>query len=101
MASEKQSSRFLEQLRKQSETLRETESAQHRPVEETLQAMDRQLWAAFRWLDEALRHLEVIHPRVQHAFQLLGVLTISAPRYERGFISYRRRAVASMELLDH
>ncbi len=101
MASPKQTGGFLDQLRKQSDALRETQGAQHRPVEDTLRAMDRQLWGAFRWLEEALRHLEVIRPRVQHAFTLLGVLTIKAPRYERGFISYRRRPIAGLELLDH
>ncbi|MEP7208446.1 MAG: hypothetical protein ABI920_16030 [Casimicrobiaceae bacterium] len=93
--------RFLDQLRKQSESVRETEGEPQRPMEDVLRAMDGQLWAGFRWLEEALRHLEVIRPRVQHAFTLLGVLTITAPRYERGFVSYRRRPVAGMDLLEH
>ena len=41
-----------------------------RPVEEALQDIDRRLWRAFRWLDEALGHLEVIRPDVAHAFRL-------------------------------
>lgn len=101
MTTPQQPKGFLDQLRKQSDAVRETQGTERRPVEETLRAMDRQLWSAFRWLEEALRHLEVIRPRVQHAFTLLGVLTIKAPRYERGFISYRRRTVASMDLLEH
>lgn len=101
MASDQPPSRFLDQLRKQSDALRKTQGEESRPIEDTLRAMDRQLWTAFRWLDEALRHLEVIRPRVQHAFQLPGVLTINAPRYERGFISYRRRAVGGLDLLEH
>ena len=101
MASDKQPPRFLDQLRRQSDAVRQTQAAQTRPVEETLRAMDGQLWTAFRWLDEALRHLEVIRPRVQHAFVIMGVLSIDSPRYQQGFISYRRRTVASMELLEH
>lgn len=101
MPTEKKPSRLLDQLRVQSDALRLQAGSQRRPVEDALREMDRQLWKAFRWLDEAVHHLEVIQPRVQHVFQLLGVLTIQSPRYERGFTSYRRRAVAGMELLEH
>ncbi len=45
---------LLEQLRVQSESLRAGETAARRPVEEALQAIDRSLWRAFKWLDEAL-----------------------------------------------
>ncbi|MDQ6618548.1 MAG: hypothetical protein M3Z31_02430 [Pseudomonadota bacterium] len=101
MATDLKSASLLEQLRQQSAAARKTEGEAHRPVEEILREMDRALWNAFRWLEEALRHLEVIRPRVQHTFKLLGVLSITAPRYDKGFISYRRRPVAGMELLDH
>lgn len=92
---------LLEQLRAQSDAVRKREGEEHRPIEEMLQAMDRDLWKAFRWLEEALQHLEVIHPNVQHAFAILGVLSIDAPRYEHGFVTYRRRALAGLELLEH
>src|SRR3982751_70812 len=101
MATELNPSGYLDQLRKQSEAARKSQGEENRPVEDTLREMDRQLWSTFRWLDEALRHLEVIRPRVQHTYQLMGVLSIKAPRYERGFISFRRRAMAGMDLLDH
>jgi hypothetical protein len=93
-------SRFLDELRRQSDAVRRTESAQ-RPVEDVLRELDRALWSGFRWLEEALRHLEVIRPAVQHAFGLPGILTIDHPRFERGFITSRRRALAGMDLLDY
>lgn len=92
---------LLDQLRVQSDALRAKDGSSHRPVEDAMREMDRQLWKAFRWLEEAMHHLEVIQPRVQHVFQLLGVLAIASPRFERGFTSYRRRAVGGMELLEH
>lgn len=100
-APHKPASRFLDQLREQSSAVRKHQTDQHRPIEETLRDMDRQLWNAFRWLEEVLRHLEVIRPQVQHTFNVMGGLSIATPRYERGFISYRRRPVAGMELLEH
>lgn len=100
MATDVKPSRFLEQLRKQSDAARQAKRDEERPVEDAMRDMDHLLWNGFRWLDEALRHLEVIRPRVQHSFQLMGVLTIEAPRYERGFISFRRRNTAGMNLLE-
>jgi len=100
-APHKPASRFLDQLRERSDAVRKHQTDAHRPIEDMLRDMDRQLWSAFRWLDEVLRHLEVIRPTVQHTFHIMGVLSIASPRYERGFISYRRKPVASMELLEH
>ena len=92
---------LLEQLRVQSETLRAGESATRRPVEEALQAIDRSLWRAFKWLDEALGHLEVIRPKVAHRHRLEGVLTLDNPQYDRGFVSYRRKPLAGLDVLEH
>ena len=92
---------LLEQLRVQSESLRAGETAARRPVEEALQAIDRSLWRAFKWLDEALAHLEVIRPRVAHRYRLDGVITIAEPQYDRGFVSYRRKPLAGLEVLEH
>lgn len=96
-----QPSGLLDQLRVQSDALRAKDGGTHRPAEDAMREMDRELWKAFRWLEEAMHHLEVIAPRVEHCFALPGVLTVRSPRYERGFTSYRRRAVAGMELLQH
>lgn len=93
--------KLLESLRAQSTAVRAQGEAARKPVEEALGDIDKLLWRAFRWLDEALGHLEVIQPVVAHRFQLPNVGTIERPRYERGFVSYRRRALAGMELLDH
>ncbi|MEP6656123.1 MAG: hypothetical protein ABJC33_02750 [Betaproteobacteria bacterium] len=92
---------LLDQLRVQSDSLRAKDGGAHQPAEDAMREIDRELWKAFRWLEEAMHHLEVIQPRVEHSFSLPGVLTIKSPRYERGFTSYRRRAVAGMELLQH
>lgn len=58
------------------------------------------LWRAFHWLDEATHHLELLQPQVRHSFRIPGVLAIDGPRYERGFITYRRRAIEGMELIE-
>ena len=92
---------LLDQLRAQSAAMQAEEGAKRRPVEEALQDIDRRLWRAFRWLDEALHHLEVIRPDVAHAFRLDPILAIEAPHFDRGFVSYRRRALGGLELLEH
>jgi len=92
---------LLDSLRAQSHELRASGEAARRPIEEALKAIDRQLWAAFRWLDEALGHLGVIRPSVNHVFQLGTILTIDRPQFDRGFNTYRRRTLGGSELLDH
>ena len=54
-----------------------------------------------RWLDEALGHLEVIQPTVNHRFSILNVGTIERPQFERGFVSYRRRSLGGQDLIEH
>ena len=92
---------LLDKLRAQSAALQQEEGARRRPVEEALQDIDRRLWRVFRWLDEAVHLLEVIKPVVAHSFRLDPILAIQSPHYDRGFVSYRRRALAGLELLEH
>ncbi len=92
---------LLDQLREKSQALRAQDQAARKPMEEALKDIDRCLWRAFRWLDEAVGHLEVIHPRVGHVFNLYNILCIERPRFERGFVTFRRRALAGMEVLEH
>lgn len=92
---------LLEQLREKSEALRAQGEAARRPLEEGIKEIDRILWRAFRWLDEAMGHLAVIRPRVGHTFHLGTVLAIERPRFDRGFVSFRRKPVASLEVLEH
>ncbi len=92
---------LLDALREKSEALRAHDSAARKPVEEALKDIDRELWSAFRWLDEALRHLEVIRPKVGHCFRLGSILTIEQPKFDRGFVSFRRRGLAGLEVIDH
>ena len=92
---------LLEVLRVQSAALRAQDSAARKPMEEALMDIDRGLWRAFRWLDEAVGHLEVIRPAVAHTFVLDKILTIVRPNFDRGFVSFRRRALAGLEVLEH
>jgi hypothetical protein len=92
---------LLDQLREQSEVLRAHDTAARKPIEEALHDIDRRLWRTFRWLDEALGHLEVIRPTVTHQFQLTNILTLDRPQFERGFVMFRRRPLAGLEVLDH
>ena len=92
---------LLDTLREKSESLRAQDQAARKPMEEALKDIDRSLWRAFRWLDEAVGHLEVIRPKVGHVFHLHNILTIERPQFDRGFVSFRRRALAGMEVLEH
>lgn len=92
---------LLESLRAKSEALRANEGAARRPIEEAQKEIDRRLMRAFRWLDEALGHLEVIQPVVSHQFTLPNLLVIAEPRIERGFVTFRRRTLAALEVIDH
>lgn len=93
--------KLLDALREKSEALRARDSAARKPVEEALKDIDRGLWRAFRWLDEALGHLEVIGPKVGHTFRLGSILSIANPKFDRGFVSFRRRGLAGLEIIDH
>jgi len=95
------SSPLLESLRAQSTAVRAQGEAARRPAEVALAHIDQLLWRAFRWLDEALGHLEVIQPQVGHRFSIPNVVTIERPQYERGFVSYRRKPLGGQELLEH
>ncbi len=90
---------LLESLRQRSAAVHDAHSAP-RPRAPDRREIDRRLLAAFRWLDEALAHLAVIRPVVAHRFALAGVLTIASPRYDRGFVSYRRTSIGGFELIE-
>jgi len=92
---------LLDRLREQSDAMRDQDAVKRKPLEEALDDIDRLLWKAFKWLDEALGHLEVIRPQVVHEFRLPPLLTIALPRYEKGFVSYRRKAYGGRDLLEH
>lgn len=92
---------LLDQLREKSAAMRARGEAARKPMEEALKEIDRTLWRTFRWLDEALGHLAVIRPCVNHVFHLGSFLSIDRPRFDRGFVSFRRRALAGLEVLEH
>ena len=91
---------LLAELRKRSAAVRDADPGAQRPGSCDLRDIDRRLLAAFRWLDEAIAHLEVIRPVVAHHFTLAGAVTISAPRYDRGIVSYRRAVLAGFDLIE-
>jgi hypothetical protein len=92
---------LLQQLRTQSDALRAQDTAARQPFEAAVQAIDSNLWRAFRWLDEALGHLEVIRPKVAHMYPLDGILTVVQPQFERGFMAFRRGAFAGVDVLSY
>ena len=92
---------FLEQLREQSHALRAQGEAARKPMEDAIKDIDRILWRTFRWLDEVIGHLEVIRPKVNHVFHLGNLLSIERPTFDRGFVSFRRRALVGLEVLEH
>jgi hypothetical protein len=92
---------LLDALRAQSSAVRAQGEATRRPAEEALAHIDRLMWRTFRWLDEALGHLEVIRPQVGHRFTIANLVAIERPQYERGFVSYRRKPIAGQDLIEH
>jgi len=100
MPTNKPSGSLLETLRAQSDAVRGQGDAARRPVEESLVEIDRRLWRAFKWLDEAVAHLEVIKPAVAHEFRADDVVTIASPKFENGFLSFRRKPVAGHDVIE-
>lgn len=100
MSAAKSSGSLLETLRAQSDAVRGQGDAARRPVEEALRDIDRRLWRTFKWLDEAIAHLEVIKPATAHEFRAGEFLTITSPKFENGFLSFRRKPVAGHEAIE-
>ena len=91
---------LLETLRAQSDAVRGQGDAARRPVEEALREIDRRLWRAFKWLDEAVAHLEVIKPQTSHEFRVNEFLTIQSPKFENGFLSFRRKPAGGIDAIE-
>jgi hypothetical protein len=100
MADATKPSSMLDRLRQQSDAVRASETPR-RSTEEILVDIDKRLWRAYRWLDEALAHLAVIKPVVAHDFRVESLFTLSGLKLDQGFVSYRRRHLAGHELLDY
>jgi hypothetical protein len=92
---------LLDELRRRSEALRAEQSAARLPIENARHEIDVRLLRTFRWLEEAVGHLEVIRPAVSHRFRLADYLTIDAPQFDGGFVSFRRRGLAAGDGLEH
>ena len=91
---------LLDTLRAQSDAVRGQGDAAKRPVEEALKEIDRRLWKAFKWLDEAVAHLEVIKPVTSHEFRVNELLTIQSPKFENGFLSFRRKPAGGIDAIE-
>ena len=65
-----------------------------------LQAIDAALWRVFRWLEEAMGHLGVIQPEVQHRFRLGDYVTFEGLQIESGFAVFRRNGLEAGDKLE-
>ena len=92
---------LLDELRQRSEALQAQRAAARLPEETARHAIDAALWRAFRWLDEAMGHLEVIRPDVRHRFQLADYLTFDGLQIDSGFAALRRHGLGTGDRLEH
>jgi len=94
-------STLLERLREQSEATRAAEAAARRPLESARRDISRRLSQAVQWLDEAVGYLGVIRPSVKRRFRLTDAVTFDDPRFDQGYVAFRRLGLGDSELLDH
>jgi hypothetical protein len=92
---------LLDELRQRSEALQTERAAARLPEEKARHEIDAALWRAFRWLDEAMGHLEVIQPDVQHRFRLGDYLTFESLSIDSGFAAFRRHGLGTGDSLEH
>ncbi|HET7033585.1 MAG TPA: hypothetical protein VFJ48_10710 [Casimicrobiaceae bacterium] len=91
---------LLDELRQRSEALQAQRAAARLPEEQARHAIDGALWRAFRWLDEAMGHLEIIRPDVRHRFQLGDYLTFDSLQIDSGFAAFRRHGLGTGDRLE-
>jgi hypothetical protein len=101
MATDKKSGNLLDTLRAQSDAVRGQDKGVRSTPEDALKELDRKVWKAFKWLDEAIGHLAVIRPVVAHEYRIADILTIASPQFDQGFVSYRRKAFAGYEAVEY
>ncbi len=101
MSTDKKPGTLLDALRAQSDAMRGQEVAAKKTPDEALKDLDRKMWKSFKWLDEAISHLAVIRPVINHEYRIQDVLTIASPQFDQGFASYRRRAFGGHEVVEH
>jgi hypothetical protein len=92
---------LLDELRQRSEALQAERATARLPEDAARHAIDGALWRAFRWLDEAMGHLEVIQPEVRHRFQLGDYLTFDDLKIDSGFAAFRRHGLGTGDTLEH
>lgn len=92
---------LLDELREKSEAVRALDAAARLPLEQARQDISRALWQTYRWLDEAVGHLGVIRPTVARRFRLTDSVAVEEPRFDHGFVAFRREGQDDPEALDH
>ena len=92
---------LLDESRQRSEALRAERAVARLPEERSRHEIDGALWRAYRWLDEAMGHLEVIRPDVRHKFRLGDYLTFDRLQLDSGFAAFRRHGLATVDRLEH
>jgi len=92
---------LLDELRQRAEALEAQRAAARLPEEKARHQIDGALWRAYRWLDEAIGHLEVIRPDVRHQFRLGDYLSFDRLQLDSGFAAFRRHGLATADRLEH
>jgi len=92
---------LLNELRQRSAAIREQRDAARLPEEKAQHAIEEALWRVFRWLEEAMGHLEVIQPQVRHRFRLDDFLTFDGLQVDSGFAVFRRHGLGVGDRLEH
>ena len=92
---------LLNELRQRSAAIREQRDAARLPEEKAQHAIEEALWRVFRWLEEAMGHLETIRPEVQHRFRLDDFLTFDGLQIDNGFAVFRRHGLGVDDRLEH
>ena len=91
---------LLDELRQRSEAMRAERAAARLPEEKSRHEIDGALWRVYRWLDEAMGHLEVIRPDVRHTFRLGDYLIFDRLQLDSGFAAFRRHGLATADRLE-
>src|SRR5215831_11970666 len=92
---------LLDELRAKADAVRARDALDRLPAAEARQEINACLWRTFRWLEEALGHLEVIRPPIARTFRISNLLSLEGPRFESGFASFRRSGLSTQDELEH
>jgi len=89
---------LLDELRQQYEAAR-VSPHDHADVP-GFQEIDRELRAAFRWLEKAIAYLDGIKAPLAHRFELDHGVAFADPRFERGFVGQHEQRIVGYPVID-